>query len=86
MRNLKLSDELASILRKSEKFNRTDKLHVAIDTIQGNYDLTHLNEMSKLIVCYGPDTTVAELLDMAVYEEPKPVEWGKIFGKLAFWR
>lgn len=81
----KISKELTHALRHNENIKSNDILANALGVIETD-QVELSSELERLIACYGPDTTVNELIDMATFEEPKPVEWGKVFSKFAFWR
>lgn len=81
----KISKDLISTLRSNENIKPNDMLSNVFGVIEEEHP-EHSLEFDDMISCYGPDTTVSDLIKMASTEEPNAINFSSIFNKLAFWR
>ena len=76
-----ISDKLSKALMSNPDIPHETMLFKAVDVVEEKYK----DELENLIGCYGPDTTVLELVQMAKVESPKPVKFKDILGWLKIW-
>ena len=77
----KLSSDLYSALVSNPAIPRTTQLFEALPAVEEEYK----DELEGMLVAYGPDTTVGELLSMAKKEEPKPYTLKDFMAWFKFW-
>lgn len=81
----KLSKSLMTALRKNDRIKHSTLLVEAGAIIQEDHDKQQVDEFSDMILCYGPDTSVGELISMATFEESEPFTMSDFLSWLKFW-